>query len=174
MSSAPRMPTTSFSKGRWDVWRPHCGQHPTDAIANWEAKARARVDWQETSRRTPSNRAIHILIPHLSCVKSQPLSDDHGHTLIFACNDQIQADCITRQQTQRWRTMNPQYEWVESWPCGGWNAQGQFVVSITICYKLNYYPIQDCWGEGPNKQAAKADAAQKLLGSGHCMIYLPN
>lgn len=82
--------------------------------------------------------------------------------------------------------MNPEYELMESWPRWGWNVQGQAVVSIMskcmimccaaspnvcgkVCYRLTYHPVQDCWGEGPDKQTAKANAAQKLLGSRHCV-----
>lgn len=167
-------PFSSFSNGRWDVWRPRHGQRPADAIANWEAKAHARVDWETTSRRTSNNKIIHIIMPHLSCVKCDPLSDGSGRAFTFPCIDQIQADYIVKRETQQWRAMNPEYELMESWPRWGWNVQGQAVVSIMICYRLTYHPVQDCWGEGPDKQTAKANAAQKLLGSRHCLVYLPD
>lgn len=111
-------------------------------------------------------------MPYLSCTKCHPLSDRYGRTLAVPFTDHRQVDTITAQHVQEWALMNPTYEDTEYWPCQGQNEKGQFVVSIMIRYKVTYLPIQSCSGVGPDVKTAKANAAQKLLESGHCMIRL--
>lgn len=162
----------TISQGRWEVYRPRSGQHPTDALENWMAKTGAQVDWASTSRRTTSNKVVHTVVPYLSCTKCHPLLDHHGRTLALPYTDPRQVDSMIAECVRKWAAVNTNYGLTGYWPCFGRDGMGQHVVSIMICYNINYLPIQDCLGEGPDVKTAKAIAAQRLLDSGHCMIRL--
>lgn len=162
----------AFPWGRWEVWRPRSDQHATDALANWTAKASgADVSWDESSKRLSDNRVVHTVVPIMSCVKCHPLLDSAGRTVTFTCADPSQAGPISAQQVRSWEAKNLNYQRIQYWPNLAWDGR-QYKVSIMICYRLDYLPIQDCVGVGPDVRAARADAARRLLRSGHCMIQL--
>ncbi|KAF8699359.1 hypothetical protein RHS03_07392, partial [Rhizoctonia solani] len=61
------------SAGRWETWNPDSRQHPTDALAKWETKTKAKVDWQESSYRRPKNEIIHKVVPYREFILSSGL-----------------------------------------------------------------------------------------------------
>ncbi|KAJ1307700.1 hypothetical protein OPQ81_001789 [Rhizoctonia solani] len=160
--------------GRWATWIPDSRQHSTDALANWEARVKAKVDWHDTSYRLPKNEIVHRVIPYLTCVKCHALpSPNHdAYPLAFDFQDWDHLDITSKSVVQQWANKHPAYELVGYRPSIGWEA-GRQIVSILVCYKLNYLPIADCFGEGRSLKAAKAQAAEKLLKSGHCMVHIP-
>ncbi|CAE6465784.1 unnamed protein product [Rhizoctonia solani] len=164
----------SSPPGRWATWIPDSRQHSTDALAHWEAKVKAKVDWHETSYRLSNNEIIHHVVPYLTCVKCHALPDPNhdAYPLAFDFQGWDHLTITSESVTQQWANTHPAYELVGYWPSVGWEA-GRQIVSILVCYKLNYLPITGCFGEGRSLKAAKAQAAEKLLKSGHCMIHFP-
>ncbi|CAE6461316.1 unnamed protein product [Rhizoctonia solani] len=167
MQPSPRTP------GHWDTWKLEPMQHSTDALANWEAKVKAKVDWIESSDRRSNNEIKHTVIPYLTCAKCHALPDPRhdAYPLTFDFVNQNHMSIMSEQVTRQWVDRHPAYELVGYWPRVGWDA-GRQIVSILVCYRLNYLPITDCFGEGRSLKAAKAQAAEKLLKSGHCMVHL--
>ncbi|CAE6461309.1 unnamed protein product [Rhizoctonia solani] len=162
----------SYTGGRWAEWRTRCGQGSTDALANWAAKAGAKVEWETTPARLADNTAFHIATPILTCVKCHPLMDAYGTAINQPCSDQSQARLLCESVVRDWEHKYRGYYqliWYEP-HIGGYGSS--YTVSITICYQLNQCLIRDCEGRGPNLRAAKSAAAEKLLKSGHCMICL--
>ncbi|KAH7341619.1 hypothetical protein B0J17DRAFT_714781 [Rhizoctonia solani] len=166
--------SVSCSGGRWAEWRPQYGQGSTDALANWVAKARAKVEWETTSTRLADNTAVHIATPILTCVKCHPLMDAYGTTISYPYSDQSQARLLCERAVKDWQHMyRGYYELIDYEPrMGGYGSS--YTVSIMICYQLKQCLIQECVGRGPSLRAAKSAAAEKLLGSGHCMVFLYN
>ncbi|EUC57163.1 dsrm domain protein, putative, partial [Rhizoctonia solani AG-3 Rhs1AP] len=161
----------SCSSGRWTVWRSQPGQGSTDALANWAAKARAKVEWETTLIRQTDNTHLHVVVPKLTCVKCHPYTDAYG-AVTYPCSDSSQARLLCEKVVADWRNQYyGYYELIDHLPrIGGYGAP--YSLSILICYQLKQTLIQDCVGEGPNLKAAKSMAAQKLLASGHCMVCL--
>ncbi|CUA68425.1 hypothetical protein RSOLAG22IIIB_03461 [Rhizoctonia solani] len=162
----------SCSGGRWVVWRPQPGQGSTDALANWVAKARAKVEWETTLSRQADNTAVHVVVPKLTCVKCHPIADAHGATISYPCSDQSQARLLCERLMEDWRNRYyGYYQLIDYSPrIGGYGTS--CTLSVMICYRIERYLIQDCAGQGSSLKAAKSMAAQKLLASGHCMICL--
>ncbi|KAG8750898.1 hypothetical protein FRC11_009918 [Ceratobasidium sp. 423] len=153
---------------RWVLWRPQQPrQWPTDALANWAAQARAEVGWVQTQRRNPDNTVVHTATPILSCVKCHPLTDDRGAVLNFPYGDMGQ---VTRA-LEDWAYRHREYQLIDYTSHVGGSAQS-YNVSLMIRYRLIQCPIDDCSGVGTSAKAAKADAAERLLRSGHCMICI--
>ncbi|CAE6478093.1 unnamed protein product [Rhizoctonia solani] len=157
--------------GRWTVWRSQPGQGSTDALANWAAKACAKVEWETTLIHQTDNTSLHVVVPKLTCVKCHPFTDAYGATISYPCNDSSQARLLCERVMEDWRNRyHGCYELIDYSPrIGGYGA---YSFSIIICYQLKQTLIQGCAGEGPNLKAAKSVAAQKLLASGHCMVCL--
>ncbi|KDN48806.1 hypothetical protein RSAG8_02793, partial [Rhizoctonia solani AG-8 WAC10335] len=88
---------------RWVIWRPQPGQGTSDALANWAAKARAKVEWETTLIRQADNTVIHAVVPKLTCVKCHPLTDAHGATVSYPCSDQSQARLLCERVIEDWR-----------------------------------------------------------------------
>ncbi|KAH7341618.1 hypothetical protein B0J17DRAFT_714780 [Rhizoctonia solani] len=155
--------------GQWVVWRSRqFQQRPADALANWAAQARTEFDWIQTEQRKSDNTVVHTVIPTLTCVKCHALSDSRGGVLSFPYGDTGQ---VTKA-IDDWEYRHQQrYELIE-YTLNIWGSPQSYNVSVMILYKLTKCPIDDCMGVGISLKAAKADAAEKLLRSGHCMIYL--
>ncbi|CAE6462398.1 unnamed protein product [Rhizoctonia solani] len=155
---------------RWFHWHaPQSRQGPTDALANWAARARAEVGWIATQRRSPDNTVVHAVTPILSCVKGHVLKDDRGEVLNFPYDDMRQ---IT-EAVDNWEYRHRQYCQLIDYTTHVWGPAQSYRVSLMIRYRLVQCPIDDCSGIGSSVRAAKADAAERLLRSGHCMIYIP-
>ncbi|CAE6461594.1 unnamed protein product [Rhizoctonia solani] len=172
-STEPRPPPGAGSPGRWAPWIPDSRQHSTDSLANWEAKVKAKVDWSESSYRLPNNEIVHKVVPYLTCIKCHALpSPNHDiHPLAFDFQGLDHMNITSESLTQQWANKHPNYELVGYWPNVELEA-GRQIVSILVCYRLNHLPITDCFGEGRSLKAARTQAAEKLLRSGHCMIRL--
>ncbi|CAE6462196.1 unnamed protein product [Rhizoctonia solani] len=158
----------SSSSGRWDMWRSRQHQQlPLDALGNWAGQTRAEVDWVETQYRNPDNTVVHTVVPVLTCVKAHPLMDEHGYVLKFPYGDFSQVE----RALADWRYRHEQDHQLLDYSShvGG---HPKPYISVMICYKLIRCRINDCFGVGPSLRAAKAEAAARLLRSGHCMIRL--
>ncbi|CAE7148100.1 unnamed protein product [Rhizoctonia solani] len=157
---------------RWDVWRPHPGQGPADALANWASKTRAVVEWAPTVTRRPDNTVVHIVTPKLTCTKCHPLMDNRGATLSYPYSDPSRAALLTESVIDDWRRKyHGHYELIAySYSVGGYGLSAVF--SIIVYYKLKQVLIQDCEGQGSSLKEAKSMASRRLLESGHCMVCL--
>ncbi|CAE6460832.1 unnamed protein product [Rhizoctonia solani] len=126
MQPSPRAP------GRWDTWKLEPTQHSTDALANWEAKVKAKVDWIESSDRRSNNEIKHTVIPYLTCAKCHALPDPRhdAYPLTFDFVNENHMSIMSEQVTRQWVDRHPAYELVGYWPRVGLDAAGRQIVSI--------------------------------------------
>ncbi|CEL55556.1 hypothetical protein RSOLAG1IB_01568 [Rhizoctonia solani AG-1 IB] len=157
----------SGSVGRWVIWhsrQPH--QQASDALANWSAKANASVEWIQHQHRNPDNTVVHTVVPVLTCTKAHALMDGCGRVLEFPNGDFGQVE----RAVDDWRRRQQNHQLLgHSYHVGGYP---QPYVSVMIHYRLIQCRIDDCSGVGPSVKVAKAEAAERLLRSGHCMLRL--
>ncbi|KAJ1307701.1 hypothetical protein OPQ81_001790 [Rhizoctonia solani] len=162
----------SCFKGRWVPWHSQPEKVPTDALANWAAKARAEVEWETALIHQADNTAIHFATPKLTCVKCHPLMDAYGATISYEFTDRSQVKLVCERLIEDWeRRYRGYYRLIDYEPrIGGYGPS--YTLSIMICYRMEQCLIPDCVGQGSRLREAKSVAAQKLLESGHCMIHL--